>query len=743
MDASAVKAGMWQDITAEFKSSVSQLNLGELLKSDHFTLLEAMSAIELMDPKMDSGMILKKCNRKILNFDQSVKSGLIKINNLEISELLGIIDDTYSCLVTWLEGHLLSLTVMTNLYLHQPEKIEDRCLRIFSLSALKLTKFIDKMVSVIFCIEEEDFMLNMGKFNLDSQINDSKVLCSLEDLCQYYERLIEHDSIRTHNNSHGTKTNNTKTTNTNNKQADKHQSNSSSDMSPSKVNLELDKCQIAALVTRLRFTYNFFACFLHIHRHILKDAVAGMEFDNQTDAGISRAVKLFQNDVLLCDQHLEKCLEHLDHWSETIDMGIKPNPNQTDSTSEGIYPTIMGFEPHVNHKLLPATYPRCSSIKSRPSTIDYLRDLIIRMRHCTSISVSFYQKSLIKSVDLFENFSKYFRPSSCVISRSFLQTLYLPGVSIKLLRDEVVQSMTEFCEPLGQMMRKDEGGGGGGEEESQGADRFMFLTHSQKAFSQVVSIYGHNPSRQHERFSELITTFKNLQYESAFINSVAYSWTTYHLARLCIKYILSGLELELFSVHEYPYVFWYLYEILYKNEREQLDLARQFIEGQLLAEDAQKKAKGKKNRRKQSSTSFHDSNLLRNGAYRYLTGGTFLLTYGLKLQGKIRTPSMDFTSEEICFDHRFGALTGTSVYQSYQKTLKRLEKLEHIYREALDCFSEAKEIFTVLVQHEDCVKVCKANMVVTRILSSNLEAFKDREVQFNFDTHPSFPTVKF
>ena len=30
-----------------------------------------------------------------------------------------------------------------------------------------------------------------------------------------------------------------------------------------------------------------------------------------------------------------------------------------------------------------------------------------------------------------------------------------------------------------------------------------------------------------------------------------------------IRYILSGFELELFSVHEYPYLYWYLYELLY------------------------------------------------------------------------------------------------------------------------------------------------------------------------------------
>lgn len=52
----------------------SELELGELLHDGQlFGLFEAMSAIEMMDPKMDAGML---CNRgghaKPLNFQQAV-----------------------------------------------------------------------------------------------------------------------------------------------------------------------------------------------------------------------------------------------------------------------------------------------------------------------------------------------------------------------------------------------------------------------------------------------------------------------------------------------------------------------------------------------------------------------------------------------------------------------------------------------------------------------------------------------
>ena len=38
-----------------------------------FGLFEAMSAIEMMDPKMDAGMMCNQAKRKVLNFEQSIE----------------------------------------------------------------------------------------------------------------------------------------------------------------------------------------------------------------------------------------------------------------------------------------------------------------------------------------------------------------------------------------------------------------------------------------------------------------------------------------------------------------------------------------------------------------------------------------------------------------------------------------------------------------------------------------------
>ena len=44
--------------------------------------------------------------------------------SLSVADSLGLIDESLSSLVAWLEGHSTVQTVFTNLYTHQPEKVQ-------------------------------------------------------------------------------------------------------------------------------------------------------------------------------------------------------------------------------------------------------------------------------------------------------------------------------------------------------------------------------------------------------------------------------------------------------------------------------------------------------------------------------------------------------------------------------------------------------------------------------------------
>lgn len=97
------------------------------------------------------------------------------------------------------------------------------------------------------------------------------------------------------------------------------------------------------------------------------------------------------------------------------------------------------------------------------------------------------------------------------------------------------------------------------------------------SFVMFIQVCGFNRARQRDKLVRLIGDFSNLQDEAervdAYLNEInpdendrrpyLSTWVLYHCLRAMSMYILSGLELELYSVHEYLYIFWYLSDFLY------------------------------------------------------------------------------------------------------------------------------------------------------------------------------------
>lgn len=160
----------------------SELELGELLHDELFGLFEAMSAIEMMDPKMDAGMLCNRGNNKPCTFTQAVDSGAIKLDNFTPAEIIGIIDSTYACIVSWLEGHSLAQTVFTNLYLHQPVQILDKPLKTFCYAVYKIIEIIKDCINKALVFEEEDFQSVTYGYRLQQDITEQKTISMLREV---------------------------------------------------------------------------------------------------------------------------------------------------------------------------------------------------------------------------------------------------------------------------------------------------------------------------------------------------------------------------------------------------------------------------------------------------------------------------------------------------------------------------------------------------------------------------------
>lgn len=167
------------DITAKFSEAVKTLAPGELVKDGFFTLFESVAALEIMDPKMDSGCVQSEEDLEEL-YDVS--------RPLLPEEVLGIMDQLLCHEMAWHLGYPLSQTLFTSVYVEsllmpRPRNIEQAdfvrdapdgssqnpmltILRAYCLGMLKACGYVnDRIISEHF-YEEEDFVTNTYSRNL-------------------------------------------------------------------------------------------------------------------------------------------------------------------------------------------------------------------------------------------------------------------------------------------------------------------------------------------------------------------------------------------------------------------------------------------------------------------------------------------------------------------------------------------------------------------------------------------------
>lgn len=154
----------WTDVTSHFAELCQRLPIGEVVRDQDFTLFEAMTALELMDPKMDGGMSIKnhfheqKQGNRILTLPQLIDKQLLKISSFTALELIHLFDQLLSTVHMWLDGHSLALTLFTCVYLHDIPRVEDYHLRTICYTFVKLIDYIrERILLKAGLFEEEDF----------------------------------------------------------------------------------------------------------------------------------------------------------------------------------------------------------------------------------------------------------------------------------------------------------------------------------------------------------------------------------------------------------------------------------------------------------------------------------------------------------------------------------------------------------------------------------------------------------
>jgi hypothetical protein len=97
------------DVSDTFLEAAQDMELGDVILTEEFTLYDAMSALEIGDPRMDSGLILD---------DEVEQLAFSPLTPLLPEEVCYVLDRTIACEMEWHAGYTLPQTIYTCLYVH-------------------------------------------------------------------------------------------------------------------------------------------------------------------------------------------------------------------------------------------------------------------------------------------------------------------------------------------------------------------------------------------------------------------------------------------------------------------------------------------------------------------------------------------------------------------------------------------------------------------------------------------------
>ncbi|CAG8575659.1 7898_t:CDS:2 [Diversispora eburnea] len=194
----------FKDITAFLDEVTDEFQIGQLVHLESFGLYDAMSSIEIMDPKMDSGMILDSdLNKRPFDIKTLIRP----------EQVLWVMDRLFICEMSWHSGHSLSQTLFTCMYLLRAMELEPELfsnnssddinqnsipiefviliLKSYVLGIAKCCQLVWDEMTKGHVYEEEDFATNKYGISIYEDFPNSQALKLLDDAETW---LVQHGS---------------------------------------------------------------------------------------------------------------------------------------------------------------------------------------------------------------------------------------------------------------------------------------------------------------------------------------------------------------------------------------------------------------------------------------------------------------------------------------------------------------------------------------------------------------------
>lgn len=510
---------LWIDASTFISQVCTDLEVGQLVNGENFSLFEAMSALEIMDPKMDAGM----AGSGVITLEDAIESGKAPIS-VSTSQLIDIMDHLLACEATWHRGHSLAQTVFSCLYLLDLDRTSSNALLYSYCRTIRaVCSLIRTAVATIHSNEEEDLFTVAFGLPLEGE-GDGKCLSGLH--------LIEEVVTRQLKGSKGLLL----------------KKKIAEEIEPLQEDPTLEEGYCQAVLCRLRFRKAFY----HVVVNMNKPQGRGLEMAHKHITVALSEMKGVQQS----SEFLSRC------------SGLKA-ANSEKTTASGRQ--AIGFDSKVNRRVSAPTPPRSSSILSWEETTKYFMKLLEDLDILCSLSTNLSLEELLQVLVDFQ------KREPDLVARAFLQILLVQDGKLfgrdsmcdvlhktfnlpEIVRNKVFESDT-FVSKSGQLT--------------------LYLVRvlctnmawQHRKLGKILSEWGVLLQQADTIFDSLMQkTLASLEDKESWEN-VIMGWTAEQTCWISTHLLMLGFQLNLYAPAEYCMIYWYLdhallTELHYKQVKE-------------------------------------------------------------------------------------------------------------------------------------------------------------------------------
>ncbi|XP_042062696.1 N-alpha-acetyltransferase 35, NatC auxiliary subunit-like [Salvia splendens] len=699
------KDTVWFDVSSLLHRACHDLRNDELINGENFNLFAAMSALEIMDPKMDSGIV-----STYYSVDEAIENGAAPIplsfdRTIDVQCVIDIMDHFLACEATWHKGGSLAQTVFSCIYLLRPERTSSHALLHSFCRVIRATcSALVSAVSEARTNEEED-LFTMA-YGLPLKVNgDEKCLSMIhavdETLCRQLKACKAPVSKKT----------------------------VLEDVEPLQTHLDLEEGFCKAVLCRIRFRKHFY----HVLTCLRKPQGRGLE---------------------LAKKHIISCLSELDSMLKTEEFlrdnsarGTVENEDEK-TTASGCQP--VGFDSTLNSRSAAPTPPRAIKLLSWKKAVDYFRKLLHDLDVICSYSLDpVFEGALRFVVDV-----QKFQPD--LVARAHIQLL--------LVQDGKLYGRESLFAVICKAALLPEGAKNHDIQKNESVQQLgqllitlfrVLCTNTawqRRKLGKILQdwriIYVQLELAFRKEFGETASTSVEQDLLLKVCKHILI-WVEEQTYWIALRFLMVGFELELYSTDEYCMVYWYIYIILIKlAEKTHLKIM-------LSNDSSRRKSKKKKGFVKDVGKDYQvPPVVLFLQCYIHVSQGLMMILASLRNENNIILCQGPFNTEHERFVQHFELLQKASLpdHASFFSFTETVANTHFSTLSMHNCFKDAQKIAKELRgsfandpdrlgELRQIEQVAEHNHVALNLLCQLGSLEPSLKISFDFIHHPHFATA--